>query len=118
MNRYFKELFDDRLPIEEHYLISDMICRIGNKHLSSRSWRESMSEEEREFVYKLTQITDRECFGTWIESADDEEKEDTVFAEFAEIMIYYTVYDIELSWAMPSIGLLYADALNAIGVYI
>lgn len=108
MNRYFKELFDGFCE-EEHWYISDMIQRIGNNDLSFYAWSETMSAKERCFVSSLANKVDTEYFGGQID--DDCWSE---LAIFAEIMIYYTVYDIELGWAMPEIGLCYAEAVNSI----
>ena len=108
MNQYFKELFDG-FREEEHWYISDMISRIGNKDLSFFSWSETMSKEERSFAYSLADKVDTEYYGGLIN--DDCWSN---LAIFVEIMIYYIVYDDNCSWAMPNIGLCYAQAVNSV----
>lgn len=108
MNQYFKELFDD-FREEEHYLIGDMIIRVGEKGLSFYSWSKALSEKEKDFVIDLVHKVDTEFYGGLVE-----EDGWTELAVFAEIMVYYTVYDAEFSVLMPNIGLFYAEAVKSL----
>lgn len=108
MNKYFEELFDG-FREEEHYLIGDMIISVGEKGLSFYSWSKALSEREKDFVIDLVHKVDTEFYGGLVE--DDGWTE---LAIFAEIMVYYTAYDSELSVLMPNIGLFYAEAVNSI----
>lgn len=108
MNRYFKELFDGFCE-EEQDLIGNMIIRVGDTGLSFYSWSETLSEKEKDFVMNLAHKVDMELYGGLIEEDDW-----TEFAVFAEIMIYYTVYDTDLGILMPNVGLFYAEAVKSV----
>lgn len=108
MNKYFIELFDG-FREEEHWLIGDMIIRVGEQGLSFYYWSETLSEKEKDFVIDLVHKVDTEFYSGIVADSGW-----TELAVFAEIMVYYTVYDSEFSVLMPNIGLFYAEAVKSL----
>lgn len=106
MNRYFEGLFNS-FGDKEHGLMGNMIYRIGNKRYSLVPWIKSLSEEEKAFVHSISQKVDAEYFYKSIEDGSMDET-----GVFTETMLYYTTYHEEVSWAVPDVGLIYAEAIH------
>ena len=110
MVKYFEELFAT-MNEEENILIGSMIYRIGNENMSFDTWVETMSEEERAFAHALLMKVDEEYFHL-LEEASAAGMSAYEYHLFAEIMLYYTTYNVEMGWAVPSIGKLYGSSVE------
>ena len=105
MNRYFEALFAN-FDEEEDVLMGEMIILIGRNDMSFDFWRESLSEEERDFAVTLARRVDDEYYHLLEDNCENE------LNLFVEIMLYYVTYDAELGCELPAIGMLYGEAMR------
>ena len=103
MNRYFEELFAS-FSEEEEERMWDMIVSVGNKNLPYTLWKDSLSDEERDFAIALAQKVDDEYYHLLEDNPGNE------MILFVEVMLYYVTHDAQIGCELPAVGLLYGEA--------
>ena len=103
MNRYFEVLFAS-FSEEEEVRMWEMIAGVSKKNLPYHLWKDSLSDEERDFAIALAQKVDDEYYHLPEENSGNE------MILFVETMLYYVTYDAEMGCELPAIGLLYGEA--------
>ena len=103
MNQYYKDLFDN-MGLDERNILCDMIFRIGNADLSFNDWKSTLSDTEKQFAAVLATKYNNEFLCGVIE-----ENEPYLFPE---LLLYYSIYNPELGWAVPNIGIVYGEAMK------
>ena len=103
MNRYFEELFASFNEGEENRMW-EMIVGVEKKNLPYHLWKDSLTDEERDFAMAIAQKVDDEYYHLLEDNRGNE------MILFVEVMLYYVTHDVEMGCVLPTIGLLYGEA--------